>query len=427
MQSGYGNSIRSADDKEERTGRRIVSTSRLAATHNKRHKIALRDSVSKMIQFITLQSSIVFVGLIYGATTFAQTFIDDGVCGCSPQTFTFNLDFSLTCPPTNITSGGGVAAVSCIVSPFGASSDDLTPIVVESVSVLELDQSNSVLVEERIVGNLLDGDTFTYTSVIDNTESITSLEQIPKAIQLNLNGRNMDGVVLLNVFIITYSNECGVIPVIRDEYSAGWVIFTEHGEIESQFCPTPQPTQQPTVAPTNDPTFTPTPEPTIQPSHTPIIQPTLSLNTSEPTRIPTTAPTIGPPGIPPTTPNPTSQRHTSEPSPGPATLPVTLSPSHSPGSSPVNDPTQRPPSLTDPLTPTGASSAPSTSEATIEPSGVASSAIPTIISRFPTIDMSMSMRLNFPWGDKEELRSSLFINERTGEKRLDLLREYVND
>ncbi|KAG7351231.1 filamentous hemagglutinin family outer membrane protein [Nitzschia inconspicua] len=421
MQSGYGNSVRSAEGNEEMNGRRssVSTMSRLAATDIKRHKIARPDSGSKIIRFITLQSCIVFVGLIYGATTLAQTF-DDRVCGCSPQTFTFNLDFSLTCPPTNITSGGGVAAVSCIVSPFGASSDDLTPIVVESISVLELDQSNSVLVEERIAGNLLDGDTFTYTSVMDKTESITSLEQIPKAIQLNLNGRNMDGVVLLNVFIITYSNECGVVPVINDEYSAGWVIFTEHGEIESEFCPTPQPTQQPTVTPTNDPTFTPTPEPTNQP--------TLSLNTSEPTKIPTTAPTIGPPGIPPTTPNPTSQRPTSEPSPGPATLPVTLSPSHSPGSSPVNDPTQRPPSSTAPMKSTGGSSAPSTSEATIEPSGVASSAIPTIISRFPTIDMSMSMRLNFPWGDREELRSSLFINERTaGEKRLDLLREYVND
>lgn len=154
----------------------------------------------------------------------AQT-IGDDVCGCSPRSFTFNLDLSLTCPPTNITSGGPVAAVSCIVSPFGAPSDDLTPIVVESISILELDQSNSVLIEERIDGNLLDGDSFTYTSVLNDAASIESSHQIPQALQLNLNGRNIDGVILLNVFIVTYSNRCGMVPVITEGHSTGWVVF----------------------------------------------------------------------------------------------------------------------------------------------------------------------------------------------------------
>jgi hypothetical protein len=147
------------------------------------------------------------------------------VCGCSPRTFSFVLDFSLSCPPTNITSGAGVAAVSCLISPFGASTEDLRPLVVESISVLELDQSNNVLVEERIDGKLLDGEEFSYTSVLNNDEIMTGSEQIPRALQMTINGRNLEGVILLHVFIITYSNECGVIPVVQDGHSAGWVIF----------------------------------------------------------------------------------------------------------------------------------------------------------------------------------------------------------
>jgi hypothetical protein len=53
--------------------------------------------------------------------------------------------------------------------------------------------------------------------------------------------------------------------------------------------------------------------------------------------------------------------------------------------------------VTAPSTPTVA---PTTrSEAAIEPSGVAASALPTIITQFPTMDMSMSMKLNFLWAN----------------------------
>jgi len=152
---------------------------------------------------------------------------DDDVCGCSPPTYTFVLDFSLSCPPVNITTdtGSGVASASCLISPFGAPTNKLAPVVVDSVSILELDQINSVLVEERIDGELFDGDSFSYSSIINNPDDITGIRQIPKALQLNLNGKNEDGIMLMNVFIVTFSNECGVFPVIQEGESAGWAIF----------------------------------------------------------------------------------------------------------------------------------------------------------------------------------------------------------
>lgn len=201
----------------------------LLVSRNENVGMGGRRSCTAEVFYVNLLLQWAFLSSVY-SIFYATTVHAQDICGCSPRTFTLNLDFSLACPPTNITSGGGIAAVSCLVSPFGAPATDLTPVVVESISILELDQSNNVIVEERIEGNLLDGDTFSYTSVLDNTGSITISEQIPRALQMNLNGRNLEGVILLNVFIITYSNECGFVPVIQDGHSAGWVIFVSASE-----------------------------------------------------------------------------------------------------------------------------------------------------------------------------------------------------
>lgn len=149
----------------------------------------------------------------------------DGVCACSPPRYTFILDLSLTCPPTNITTGSGVTSVTCLVSPFGAPTTDLAPVVINSIGIIELDQTNSILVEERRDNELFDGATFSYSSIINNPEEVDGVQKIPKALQLNLSGRNEDGVMLMSILIIVFSNECGVLPVIPDGQSAGWVIF----------------------------------------------------------------------------------------------------------------------------------------------------------------------------------------------------------
>ena len=158
---------------------------------------------------------------------------DDSICGCSASTYAFSLDFALSCPPTNITTGQGISSVSCLISPFGAPTNKLAPVVVDSVSIIELDQFNSVLVEERIDGELVDGDSFEYSSIINNQEKMMSIQNIPKALQLTLRGRNEDGVILMNVFVITFTNECGVTPLIQAGESAGWTIFVSRSIIIS--------------------------------------------------------------------------------------------------------------------------------------------------------------------------------------------------
>lgn len=148
------------------------------------------------------------------------------ICSCGPKTFEITLDFSLTCPPVNITLGDGVDATSCLISPFGEPDvESLVPIAVESIDILELGQNLRVTAQTNIGTRLLDGDTFTYTSVVADPDSITTVTEVPRALQLNIVGINADGNSIINVFIVTFTNDCGSYPVFQEGQSAGWARF----------------------------------------------------------------------------------------------------------------------------------------------------------------------------------------------------------
>jgi hypothetical protein len=199
-----------------------------------------------------------------------------------------------------------------------------------------------------------------------------------------------------------YRKGCRHYQLSRRSLTSQWIFLTfsqtQLGQIDSQFCPTVAPTSWPSFQPiplvvTDSPTFPSTPSPTRHPTNTPTDEPTGSL-IQDPVEQPTQRPS------------------------GPSTFPLTLGPSKQPMPSETDKPTIQPHIAVVPSsTPAGAPS--TTSEATIEPSGVANSNLPTIISQFPTIDMSMSMKLNFLWAN-EDFRSLLLEQE----ERMDSLREY---
>jgi hypothetical protein len=148
------------------------------------------------------------------------------ICACQPATIEFTLDFALFCPPVNITAGDAVAATSCSVNPFGDPSvTDLVPVSVQSIDILELNQNLQILVQENIAGSFKDGDSFSYVSIAALPGEITDPDNIPRAIQINLIGVNQLDEPIINIFIITFTNDCGVYPVLYDGQSAGWVRF----------------------------------------------------------------------------------------------------------------------------------------------------------------------------------------------------------
>ena len=152
--------------------------------------------------------------------------IGEDICSCAPNTYEFTLDFSLFCPPVNITTGDAVAATTCMVSPFADPNViDLIPVSVQAIDILELDQNLDVIVQENIVGVFADGDTFRYTSVAAAPGEIIGPNDIPRAIQLNILGVNQFDEPIINVYLITFTNNCGSYPVLFDGQYAGWTRF----------------------------------------------------------------------------------------------------------------------------------------------------------------------------------------------------------
>lgn len=166
-----------------------------------------------------LYASAVAVFLLSGSAT-AQD-----LCSCSPSTYTFTLDFSLTCPPVSVTRNPAITATFCQISPLGDANEtitDLVPVEVESLGILELGQEFEVLSQQNITGPFVSGDTFDYTSLIDadayDGEAV-------RVIQLNIFATNALGESIVNFFAISFTNTCDEYPALIEGDSAGWTKF----------------------------------------------------------------------------------------------------------------------------------------------------------------------------------------------------------
>lgn len=172
-------------------------------------------------------SRITFLILLLATTerSVGQT-IGEDVCSCSPSIYNFTLDFSLFCPPVNVTQGDGILRSGCLVnSVTDPNEDDLVPVIVDSIDVVELDQDLTVIVQDSIPGTFEDGDSFLYTSFAADADNIITTRDLPKALQVNLYGFNQNDTEIVNSWIIQFTNDCEGYPVFLEGESAGWVRF----------------------------------------------------------------------------------------------------------------------------------------------------------------------------------------------------------
>jgi hypothetical protein len=157
------------------------------------------------------------------------------ICACSPSTYDFVFDFNLFCPPVNITVGDGVQETSCSVTPFDDPNViDLIPVSVQSIDILELGQDLSAIVQKNIVGSFVNGDSFRYEANLP--DQMTSPNDIPRAIQININGLNVNDDAIINVAIITFTNDCGTYPVLFHGQSIGWYFFVSISDTVNMQC-----------------------------------------------------------------------------------------------------------------------------------------------------------------------------------------------
>lgn len=127
------------------------------------------------------------------------------LCACTPRSYEFTLDFSLTCDQSNIVAGPGIIATFCLIDP---------DLILDEVSIIEIkerDQSSSTLPGTEVEGPLYDGDTFTYTSAtIDPSLPGSSL---PQSLQLFIGGTSASKQNIEIVLNVAFTNDCSIFPV----------------------------------------------------------------------------------------------------------------------------------------------------------------------------------------------------------------------
>ena len=147
------------------------------------------------------------------------------LCACSPSFYKFTLNFDHGCPG-DLVESYGIDASSCIITRFGDPNvTEMVPVVVDTIDILELNQDLRVLVQENIAGSFLDGDTFNFTSLSAEPRAMIDPADFPRALQLNIVGRNQYNESLINVYIITFTNGCDVYPVLEENQTIGWTSF----------------------------------------------------------------------------------------------------------------------------------------------------------------------------------------------------------
>jgi hypothetical protein len=162
----------------------------------------------------------------FAQTTIGQL-IGTNICGCQPATYTFTFDFTKSCPDSNV-EGPGINATACLAEVRGEEEvpdEDLVPVTVSTVQIFELDQNLQVFSQTVRTGDFVSGSNFTYTSIISTITDLSNLASLPRGLQVVITGINNKEQSVVQTYIITYTNDCGVFPILREGQIEGWTIF----------------------------------------------------------------------------------------------------------------------------------------------------------------------------------------------------------
>lgn len=148
------------------------------------------------------------------------------LCACQPSTYTLTLDFGLTCDDKNTTGDGIIIPAACFTKGDGPETvENEVPVSVQTIQIVELDQRLQVVNQTVEVGNFTDGSTLTYKSIIASKVDDLTSTTLPSGLQVLMTGTNAEGQSLVTTFIIRYTNNCSVYPVLVDTQVNGWVVF----------------------------------------------------------------------------------------------------------------------------------------------------------------------------------------------------------
>ena len=152
-------------------------------------------------------------------SVYANNEVGKDLCGCQPAIYEMTLDFSITCDQ-RLGSWIGIEESSC--SATGAT--DLTPVRVTEIVFMEFNSDFTMLQRLPISGVFQSGDVVTYTSTLAIFNDFTDII-LPKKLQVILSGVNAMDVPIEMDWFFTFTNECGIVPVLSEGDQQGWVLF----------------------------------------------------------------------------------------------------------------------------------------------------------------------------------------------------------
>jgi hypothetical protein len=162
--------------------------------------------------------------LLLSLASLSKAQVGTNICSCSPPTYEFTLDFSLSCDDAQL-DGQGISDFECVIAPFQTGANiDLTPASVETIDFVEFDQALGRLSESSLFQQFLNGQSFTYTATTSDPGSVM-MPTVPKALQITMLAQNSIGQPLLMTWLITFSNSCDDFPVINVGNRLGWTTF----------------------------------------------------------------------------------------------------------------------------------------------------------------------------------------------------------
>ena len=172
-----------------------------------------------------------FLAVIVSEKSAAAQLVGTDICACQPSVYTLKLDFSLVCPDSTV-AGPGINSTACNVNSRNQNENvtNPVPISVSEVQVLELGRNLKVVGNSVYSGTFYDGHEISYTSVTVEKPDTIDANTIPRSFQVFITGVNSDEEPLLNQWVISYTNDCGIFPLLEVGDLIGWVNFVSAAE-----------------------------------------------------------------------------------------------------------------------------------------------------------------------------------------------------
>jgi hypothetical protein len=167
------------------------------------------------------------------------------LCACQPSVITFKLNFTITCDDSTVVPGSGINDTACLVDTRGNNENitDEVPTYVSLVQIQELGEGPiyAVLGLTEYTDGYYNGDEITYTSIVETKPDSINASTIPRGFQVAITGLNANEETLVQTWAITYTNDCGIFPLLTVGEQIGWSVFVSivvRDTLTVTICPT---------------------------------------------------------------------------------------------------------------------------------------------------------------------------------------------